>query len=214
MNIPPRGSIVVLRSQAGESHRGRVVGTSPGHVAFELEDDQDRTFGLRERVLVTWPEEGGIICLPTTVIDVPVWEDRGWLAEIAGEPWNEQRRKYARAVIEGTVSLRRRHSTSFDIAIGDLVDLSEAGLRCTISTRFADLAEPETEVTLTLVVDEDEFELNGKVLYGRQSARSDGRLEFVVLFDRPVLQSERLRLITARAERQALAAARNRLLSR
>lgn len=201
VQLPERGAAIVLRTQSGASHRGAVVGNAPGRLAFELEDDYDRTFMIDERVLVTWPDPAGVTCLPSVIVDTPLYEDRAWLAQAVGEPWNEQRRAYVRAHLTGTVALRRVGSDGLDIAVGDLIDLSEAGLRCSISERHASLAEPGTEVTLTLELGEDEFELPGKVLYGRQAARADGRLEFVVIFDRPVIPVERLRYHIKRAER-------------
>jgi hypothetical protein len=179
---------------------------SPGRVAFELEEDRDRTFMLDERVLVTWPDSAGVMCLPSIVIDVPLYEDRAWLVQASGDSWNEQRRQYVRAALAGSVALRR--SDSLDIAIGDLIDLSEAGLRCTIGARHAAMAEPGTEVITSVVLGDDEdFQLPGKVLYGRHTARADGRLEFVVLFDRPVVQVERLRFHIKRAEVRSRSAA-------
>jgi PilZ domain len=201
--LPNRGSTIVLRTQSGEAHRGQVVGNSPGQVAFELEDDYDRTFMIDERVLVTWPDPLGVTCLPSVIVDTPLYEDRAWLAQAVGEAWNEQRRAYVRAALTGTVALRRVGDDGLNIAVGDLIDLSEAGLRCSISERHAALAEPGTEVTLTLELEQDEFELPGKVLYGRHTARSDGRLEFVVIFDRPVVQVDRLRFHIKRSERKA-----------
>lgn len=197
--FPQRGALIDLRNRSGASYPGKVVAVSTGRIAFELHDDHDRTFMLEERVLVTWPEPAGVICLPGVIVDVPLYEDRAWLVQAAGEPWNEQRRKYVRAALAGTVALRRHDS--FEIAVGDLIDLSEAGLRCTIGERHRQLAEPGTEVITSVVLGEDDdFQLPGKVLYGRHSTRPDGRLEFVVLFDRPVIQVERLRFHIRQAE--------------
>jgi hypothetical protein len=201
VQLPERGADIVLRTQSGASHRGAVVGNSPGRLAFELEEDYDRTFMIDERVLVTWPDPAGVTCLPSVIVDTPLYDDRAWLAQAVGEPWNEQRRAYIRASLRGTVALRRVGSDGLDIAVGDLIDLSEAGLRCSIGERHGALAEPGTEITLTLELGEEEFELPGKVLYGRHAARTDGRLEFVVIFDRPVVQVERLRYHITRTER-------------
>jgi hypothetical protein len=201
VHLPERGSSVVLKSQEGAAHLGTVTALSPGRIAFELEDDHDRTFMIEERVLVTWPDHAGVMCLPTVIIDVPLYDDRVWLAQATGDPWSEQRRQFVRAAIIGTVALRR--TDSLDIAIGELIDLSEAGLRCSISGRHGDMAEPGTEVTLSVVLDQEEdFQLPGKVLYGRHAARADGRLEFVVIFDRPIVQLERLRFHIGLAERK------------
>jgi hypothetical protein len=213
VHVPERGSSVVLRSQEGAAHLGTVTALSPGRIAFELEDDHDRTFMIQERVLVTWPDNAGVMCLPTVIIDVPLYDDRLWLAQATGDPWSEQRREFIRAAIIGTVALRR--TDSLDIAIGELIDLSEAGLRCSISERHADLAEPGTEVTLSVVLDQEEdFQLSGKVLYGRHAARADGRLEFVVIFDRPIVQVERLRFHIGLAERKGENGAQTRFPAR
>lgn len=199
--FPGRGTKITLRGRSGASFPGKVIALSAGRLAFELENDQDRAFMLEERILVTWTDPDGLITVPAKVVDVPLYEDRAWLVETAGDAWNEQRRQYVRATLSGSVALRR--PDSFDIAVGDLIDLSEAGLRCRIGERHRPLAEPGTELVVSVVLGEDEdFQLPGKVLYGRNTSRPDGGLEFVVLFDRPVVQVERLRFHIRQAEQR------------
>lgn len=197
--FPQRGTPIVLRSRSGASFAGKVVAVSPGRLAFELDNDQDRAFMLEERIQVAWTDTDGAITVPAKVLDVPLYDDRAWLVETVGDAWNEQRRQYFRAALSGSVALRR--PDSFDIAVGELVDLSEAGLRCRIGARHSSLAEPGTELVISVVLGEDEdFQLPGKVLYGRNTSRPDGGMEFVVLFDRPVVQVERLRFHIRQAE--------------
>ena len=197
--FPHRGTRIVLRGRTGATYPGKAIAVSSGRLAFELDNDHDRAFMPDERILVTWTDTDGVITVPAKVVDVPLYEDRAWLVETAGDAWNEQRRQYFRAPLAGSVALRR--PDSFDIAVGDLIDLSEAGLRCRIGERHRPLAEPGTELVVSVVLGEDEdFQLPGKVLYGRHASRPDGGLEFVVLFDRPVVQVERLRFHIRQAE--------------
>lgn len=197
--FPQRGTRIVLRGRTGATFPGKVIAVSPGRLAFELDNDLDRAFMLEERIQVTWTDADGAITVPAKVVDVPLYDDRAWLVETAGDAWNDQRRQYFRAPLSGSVALRR--PDSFDIAVGELVDLSEAGLRCRIGERHRPLAEPGTELVVSVVLGEDEdFQLPGKVLYGRNTSRPDGGLEFVVLFDRPVVQVDRLRFHIRQAQ--------------
>jgi hypothetical protein len=191
---PVPGTEAVLRAQTGEAHRARIVAVMSGRVSFELSDTQDdRTFAWNERLLITWPDDTGLTCLPVVVVEQPDEDDTIWLSQIVAEAWHEQRRRHVRKAVEGTVSLRRLYAEAIDAAFASLIDLSEAGLRCALDERYLDLGEPGTLVALTLELPDDQFDLTGTVLYARYAAREDRRVECVVVFDRPVAHLERLR---------------------
>ena len=197
---PDTGGEIVLRDQTGGAFRGELDDLRGAFITVRLFEDRARPFTQLEKMLVTWADGPGVNFLPVQLVDSP--GPATWIAEIVGEPWQEQRRQYLRAALSGTVSLSPAHPSAVqDIQTteGSLVDLSEAGLRCAVGSRWPYLTTPTTPVTVRITVDELSFTLAAKVLYGRPMGRHDGTLEVVVVFDRPVPQAELLAELTRRA---------------
>jgi hypothetical protein len=190
---PEAGTLVVLRDQTGGAHRAQLVNVMDGHLGLLLDNPRGQSFELSGRLLVTWPDKFGLVCLPCISVRLADHADTRLIVQIAGESWREQRRKFPRAPLTGEVGLRSPEQPGIGLVKGRLIDLSEAGLRCAIDERHTALREPKTFVTVVLSLDETELELPGKVLYGRPIAREDLKLEVVILFDRPVLKVELLR---------------------
>jgi hypothetical protein len=194
MNRQPEvGMAVILRDQSGGSHRGHVRSLTHGHIGIVIDEGREQPFPLKARVLVTWPDDLGLVCLPSMVVQAPTGTNLSWIVQVVGTPWREQRRRYLRAALSGTIRLRPTGTPAAEAVQGHLIDLSEAGLRCAIDERHLDLREATTPVIVSLDLDDDDFELAGKVLYGRPVARQQLELEVVILFDRPVVQLDLLR---------------------
>jgi hypothetical protein len=193
IRLPEAGASVVLRDQAGGAHRARLVNIMEGHLGLLLDEPRDQTFAVSSRLLVTWPDKFGLICLPCLSVRLPDQADTRLIVQVSGESWREQRRQFPRARVGGEVTLRSPEQPGLPPVRGKLIDLSEAGLRCAIDERHTALREPKTLVSVVLDLDENELELPGKVLYGRPIAREDRALEVVILFDRPVVKVELLR---------------------
>ncbi|CAN5370511.1 hypothetical protein BH10ACT8_BH10ACT8_15070 [soil metagenome] len=192
---PPLGAEVILRDQSGGFHRATLSYYGDARVTVELAADTDARFQPRDRVLVTWPEPTGLICLPTQLAGHHPDDVLVWTADIVGDPWPEQRRQHERANIPGYVELYRADPASDQTRVdGPVLDLSEAGLRCGLSEPQASMFKPSTPVELRLSLGgADDLRLPGRVLYARSTARADKLLEVVVVFDRPVSQAEELR---------------------
>ncbi|MCW2521907.1 MAG: PilZ protein [Frankiales bacterium] len=191
--LPEAGTAVVLRDQAGGAHQARLVNVMEGHLGLLLDDPRGQVFDVSSRLLVTWPDKFGLVCLPCASVRLPDHSDTRLIVQVTGDSWREQRRQFQRASVTGVVGLRSPEQPSVGLVNGMLIDLSEAGLRCAIDERHTALREPKTLVTVVLDLDENELELPGKVLYGRLVAREDQKLEVVILFDRPVVKVELLR---------------------
>jgi PilZ domain len=190
---PSAGYELIIRDQNGSAHRAVATAVTPGRIAFRFIEDRSGQFGLDERLLVTWPDDASLVCLPVLVDELPDEFDDAWLVRAVGDPWREQRRRYIRAAISGTVWLRLLGANVAEGIPAELIDLSEAGLRCAIDPDHLELGEPDALLSLILEVPGDQFEMTGRVLYARPVAREDGRPECVVVFDRPVPQVEVLR---------------------
>jgi hypothetical protein len=190
---PPAGTVVVVRDQTGGAHRAQLVNVMEGHLGLLLENPRGAAFEVSTRLLVTWPDKFGLVCLPCLSVRLPDESDTRLIVQVSGDSWREQRRQYQRARLSGVVGLRSPEQPGVGVVKGLLIDLSEAGLRCAIDERHTALREPKTLVTVVLDLDENELELPGKVLYGRPIAREDLKLEVVILFDRPVVKVDLLR---------------------
>jgi hypothetical protein len=197
---PAAGADVVVRDQSGGSHRARMVDVTAERFVLEFSAGADATFHQRDRILVTWPEPVGLICLPAVLLEQSLEQPAVWLADVAGDPWPEQRRQYPRAAVSGTVGLRPRLRPDLPAATGVLLDLSEVGLRCAVEQDYLKFAVPATAIDIELALDVGALTLTGKVLSGRPTASAEHRHEFVVVFDRPVRQLEALRDLIHRSQ--------------
>jgi hypothetical protein len=149
--------------------------------------------------VLSWPDDEGLVCLPVELAE-EIESNTGdfWLVEVAGRPWREQRREYVRSSLKGTVEIGYLAKTDAGavlelVAVGELIDVSEAGLRCAVSAEHEVLCVPETPVALDLRLDDEWFSMSGKVLTGKPNAREDARWEVVILFNRPVEAAARIR---------------------
>ncbi|MGX7679052.1 PilZ domain-containing protein [Jatrophihabitans sp. DSM 45814] len=197
---PETGAEVVLRDQSGGSHECRASELSDDRLALEMADGMGAGLQCNDRILVTWPEAAGLVCLPVVLVEHDSERPSHWVADIDGEAWLEQRRQFPRAPVSGTVGLRPVGSQAAAVATGFLLDLSEAGMRCTVEDGYRSLGQPATDVDITLALEAGLFRLSGKVLYGRQATHDAHRLELVVIFDRPVPQVDQLRDLIERSQ--------------
>jgi hypothetical protein len=196
---PAAGADVVVRDQSGGSHHARMVDVNAERLGLHFVEGADATFHQRDRILVTWPEPVGLICLPAVLLEQSPLRPAVWLADVVGDPWPEQR-QYPRASISGTVGLRPRLRPDLPTASGVLLDLSEVGLRCAVEQDYPEFAVPATAADIELAVDAGALTLTGKILYGRPTGSAEHRLELVVVFDRPVRQLEGLRDLIHRSQ--------------
>jgi len=196
--LPDVDYAVVLRGQSGGSFRARVDGLQPPDIVLERIGDLGRepTAQVGSRMLLTWPDENGLVCLPVLLVDAPVGDPARWAVEVVGDAWREQRRHWPRAAIEGTCVIHYAvapEGTDAETATGHLIDASEAGVRCAVERRHYPLLVPGTRVAVELMLGSDIFEVLGQVLYGKVDAREDDRIEVVVVFDRPVPRADEIR---------------------
>jgi hypothetical protein len=102
-----------------------------------------------------------------------------WHVEVAGPIWIEQRRRFVRGGGGEKIKVRPTESAPGPELIGEVVDLSEGGLRCWVGRGALDVGQP---VMVTVGLGTEEIELTGTVL--RVSTRELSRgLDLVVAFD-------------------------------
>ncbi len=202
---PEKSAPVVVRDQAANSHRARVEEASVGTLVFVTEEAGFGQFTSGDRALVTWPDETALVCLPTVVLEVsrtPSGASR-CVTQVVGEVWYEQRRKHLRGTVSGVAMVSV--AASEQPISAEIVDLSEAAVRAAIDQREVALLQPGSAAAVELTLGEERFDLPSKVLSIRDTGRSDGRHEVIVLFDRPVAELERLRSVLQARQNHAAA---------
>jgi hypothetical protein len=199
---PAVGSIVVLNEQTGAAYPAEVLDVQEGFLRVNKPADQPGVdnIALGARLLVSWTQPHGRIHLPVVLAARDT--ESTWVLDVTAEPWREQRRQYDRAVIELTATVQLRPTatgSSDDVATGDLVDLSEVGMRCSVKDSPDFLNTANVAVEVDLILHELPLTVLGQVLQTRASRPGEAR-EVVVLFDRPVAQAEQIRDYVARAK--------------
>ena len=196
-DVPSDGTAVVLRDQQGRAYRSQVVRAQPGMLFLQLPTDLPATGAAAPgtRLLVTWPNSNSLWVLPVMLLGTSPTDAAGLLpAQIQGSAWREERRQYARAVLDATVTIVYDGGQGQPTeAAGELIDLSEAALRAVVPPEHQALCRPRLPVLAQVTMPGDGFEMAGYVLLGKPAARLDLGLEVVVLFHRPVPRVEDLR---------------------
>jgi hypothetical protein len=193
---PEPATPVSVRDQQGGEYRAEVLEAHPGHLVLAAMDEIDTVDAPESgtRLLVTWSDDAGLLCLPVLLVDSKPPDPTTWLVDIVGQPWREQRRQHLRAAIGGAVGLRFAAATAHRTVVSaQLIDVSEVGLRCAVEEGHSARYPQSTPVVAQLTLGEATMEVQGQVLLSKPAAGLDGRVEIVVLFDRPVQHAEQIR---------------------
>lgn len=196
-DVPSDGTAVVLRDQQGRAYRSEVVRSQPGMLFLlpPLDLPAADAAAPGTRLLVAWPDSNSLWVLPVMLLGTSPTDQAGVLpAQIQGTAWREERRQYARANLDATLTIVYDGGEGEPVeAAGELIDLSEAALRGVVSPQHQGLCRPRLPVLARVMMSEDCFEMPGYVLLGKPTARLDLGLEVVMLFHRPVARVEELR---------------------
>jgi len=195
-DVPADGTAVVLRDQQGRAFRSEVARSAPGVLFLQPPRDLPAALALGTRLLVAWPNQTSLWVLPVMLLSVATsGEDVGMLAvQVQGTAWREERRRYARTNLDASLRISYEGLQGQDVETSaELIDLSEAALRCVAPAEHQALCRPRLPVRAHIEVAEDSFDISGYVLLGKPAGRVDLGLEVVVLFHRPVARVEDLR---------------------
>jgi c-di-GMP-binding flagellar brake protein YcgR len=188
---------IVLRDD-DRAYRSRVEDVGPDRltVARPLDLPTEHAPVVGAEMLVTWSCPRGIAVLPTRLLDVHAEGGLAlWSMAITGDGWVEQRRRFVRVPVGGSVTLRPRDAEpAVGTVTGHLLDVSEAALRCTVDAATADdTLVDDVEVTVGFRLGDREFAIPARIGFRRPSARPTELAELVVLFDEPVTDADALR---------------------
>ena len=197
--LPAIHQLVTLRDDLGQEFASRVEDADDGAltVARPLDLPVEHRLQVGAEVFTTWLLPTGIEVRPGRLTGV---RKEGlvslWDIELTEPGWREQRRSFVRAAVPGKVTLQWKSDEDVQrVARGLLLDLSEAGLRCTTSSEeLGDEGRPRLPLRLTVETSEQKFELDGEILRVGP-AREAGLWQVVALFTEPGKAADDLRRI-------------------
>jgi hypothetical protein len=129
-----------------------------------------------------------------------------WDFALLGEPWSEQRRGWTRVQMSGPITVTQIVQEGLTLAgeveHGELLDLSEVALRCTIAAGAVWASRRSARVRLSFTLPEQQLELAARVLSSRIPAGTPGRREVVAQVEPEPWQAEVLRRYLAARQAQ------------
>jgi hypothetical protein len=124
-----------------------------------------------------------------------------WDLALVGEPWREQRRRWARVELTGPITVTEvvdeARSLPAGSEHGELLDISEVALRCVIPAGAIWASRRNARLRLSFTLPDQPFELNARVLTSRVPAGTPNRREVVAQFEAAPEQLEALRRYVA-----------------
>jgi len=124
-----------------------------------------------------------------------------WDLALLGEPWQEQRRRWARVTLTGPITVtevvEEARSLPAGVEHGELLDISEVALRCVLPAGAIWASRRNARVSLSFALPDQELELVGRVLTSRIPAGTPNRREVVAQFEPDPEQAEALRRYVA-----------------
>jgi hypothetical protein len=196
--LPAVNALVSVRDE-DRDYRSRVEDVYDDTVVLARPMDLPlgHRFSVGAALLVTWTGDRGVFVLPATLT---AQRSEGvvhvWVVRSRGQGWVEQRRAYVRAQVAGRVDLELEPPDADGVVRGQLVDASEAALRCVVAADSTlGLSELGRRMTARFALDGIEFEVLGSLQRAEPNSLRPELREVVVLFDQPVRQADELRRI-------------------
>ena len=189
---------VVLRDDAGRQYASRVENLGEGLVvvAQPAALAGEEAFPNGTELSVAWAEADELVTvLPTRILAT---HDAGtetlWSLIVTGPALNEHRRRVERVDATGPVVLRSPGGEETEAVTGNLVDVSEKAVRCSVRTGSADeFLSDRNQVVAEFGLGAATFAIPGRVEFARATKRPTELEEVVVLFDEPVADVDALR---------------------
>lgn len=177
----------------GRRHQSRVEGIQRGVLTVARPLDAGVTADeIGGEVLVAWGGARGVSVLPAVL--AAEREEAGlrlWTLAVTGPSWMEQRRAFVRVPAHGQLILQ---SAEGEEAVAELVDVSEAALRCRLVPCWATAPDADQlEVMARFRLGGGAFTLPARLELCRTPLRDHGHVDVLVMFDSPVNDATALR---------------------
>jgi hypothetical protein len=193
--LPEAGQPVIIQDGDGREHRSQVI-ECPAADRLTLTRPLDLVSGapllIGDSMTLSWSLGAGLAGLVAAKLiamrrinDEPVWD-----AQLDGEISQVQRRAHIRAPAEGAITVSQildaENPVAGRSATGELVDVSETALRCTLDSTEIWATRRKTAVRVQFQLgDASPIELTGHVIGGPSNSSEPHRV-VVVIYDQPV----------------------------
>ncbi|MFL6163931.1 MAG: hypothetical protein ACJ74U_17135 [Jatrophihabitantaceae bacterium] len=199
--LPRAGASVVLQDEDGGEHRSSVHACGPDLLTVRrpaaLPPGVPLLIGAE--LVVSWVSGDNAVSKVRAQISRIRYDGDLLLWDLSprGEPWREQRRRWARIEVSGPITVTEVvdevRSLPPGVEHGELLDVSEVALRCVIAAGAIWASRRNARLRLSFAVAGQEFQLDGLVLTSRLSAAAASRRELVAQFEPAPEQIEALR---------------------
>lgn len=213
VELPEVGDPVAIRDEDGRTYRSRVedIDADVITVAQPVDLPVLEPFVEGDELLLTWTRAEGVAVLAAHLAATRTERTiRLWDLLPTGQAWTEQRREHVRVPVGGAVTVQvvaETDRTDGEDAAkdsdgdpeppqplkGQLVDISEAALRCALTPGQGDEALVEGIAVITrFAVRDGEFEIPG-VIYRRQEGERPEPTRLIIRFEHSERVADALR---------------------
>lgn len=186
--MPAIHRLVTITDQDGREYRSRVedVGDGMLTLARPLTLPAEHPFQLGRLLLVSWPDPDGLTLATVRLTETMQREHLGlWLTAVE-DLRRQQRRQFVRVSALGPIELMAVGGPAgepFPHVAGQLLDVSEAGLRCVLRSTDAEALAGTLELLVSFAVTEARFTLPAALLRAEVSRRDEQLAECVLTFE-------------------------------
>ena len=198
----PRPAIndpVLLRDHADREYRSRIEDLANNLLVVAQPHDlpAGESFDPGTDLSVAWVGStgGGVMVLPARILAAHTEGTlRLWSLAVTGPASALQRRRFVRVPAAGRVVLRPTAGTQGEPVVGDLVEASEAAIRCTVIAGASDdLLAGGNQVVAEFRFGAADFAVPGRIEFLRPTTHPAELEQLVVVFDEPAAAADELR---------------------
>jgi len=212
--MPAIHRLVTITDQDGREYRSRVedVGDGMLTLARPLTLPLEHEFQLGQPLLASWPDPDGLTVATVRLTGTRTREHLGLWVTAVLELHRQQRRQFVRVPALGPIELMAIGAEAgqpFPHVAGQLLDVSEAGLRCALRSSDAEALAGTLDLLASFALAGTRFTMPAAMLRAEPSRRDDQLTECVLTFEvdereaaelRRLVFAEQLRLRRTRAE--------------
>ena len=196
--MPAIHRLVTITDQDGREYRSRVedVGDGMLTLARPLTLPLEHEFQLGQPLLASWPDPDGLTVATVRLTGTRTREHLGLWVTAVLELHRQQRRQFVRVPALGPIELMAVGTESgqpFPHVAGQLLDVSEAGLRCVLRSSDADLLAGAPDLLAGFALAGTRFTMPAAMLRIEPSRKDDQLTECVLTFEVDERESAELR---------------------
>src|SRR6185312_656885 len=180
--MPPVHRLVTITDSDGREYCSRVEDVDDGLLVFArpLTLPVEHEFAVGQPLLASWPDPDGLTLATVTLIETRAREHLGlWVTEVE-DLRRQQRRQFVRVPAAGPLELTWTEGGS---VAGQLLDVSEAALRCALRIADAEAATNVAGLLAGFTLAETRFSVPATLLRTEPSRKDDQLAECVLTFD-------------------------------